>query len=96
MLLQILAKDSDSSLKIDDSEDIKITQLPHAHGNHMHVGSYVITSKDANGLSNNAVWVALSRKGFVRENWKDEIVITAEGLAFSTGLEEKFISASDH
>jgi len=96
VLLQILAKDADSSMRVDDSEDVKITRLPHAHGNHMHVGAYVVASKDASGLSNDAVWVVLARKGFVRENWKDEIVITAEGLAFSTGLEEKFISTSDH
>jgi len=83
-------------MKLDDTDDVKITRLPHAHGNHMHVGSYTVTSKDASGLFNEAVWIALVRKGLVRESWKDEMVITAEGLAFSTGLEEKFMSASDH
>jgi len=96
VLLQVLASDPDSSMKLDDTDDVKITRLPHAHGNHMHVGSYTVTSKDASGLFNEAVWIALVRKGLVRENWKDEMVITAEGLAFSTGLEEKFMSASDH
>ncbi|MEP4192806.1 MAG: hypothetical protein ABJN51_17080 [Sneathiella sp.] len=38
----------------------------------------------------------LARKGLVRENGPEEILITAEGLAFSTGLEDKFVSASDH
>jgi hypothetical protein len=45
---------------------------------------------------NQAVWVALARKGFVREGWQSEIIITAAGLAFSTGLESKFVSTSDH
>ncbi len=95
-LLQILAKDADSSIHLEDSEDIRITRLPHAHGNHMHVGKFVVSSKDASGLSNQSVWAALARKGLVRENWSEEIVITVEGLAFSTGLEDKFVSVSDH
>lgn len=96
VLLQVLAKDPNSSMPIEDSEDIRITALPHAHGNHMHVGEFVVASKDATGLGNPSVWKALSRKGFVRENYEEEMVITAEGLAFSTGLEDKFMSVSDH
>ncbi|MBL4905874.1 MAG: hypothetical protein JKX94_00345 [Sneathiella sp.] len=96
ILLQKLAVHAESSLKIEGSEDVQITRLPHAHGNHMHVGDYVVASKDASGLSNKSVWIALSRKGLVRENWEEEIVITAEGLAFSTGLEDKFMNVSDH
>jgi hypothetical protein len=96
VLLQILAKDADSSAPIADSEDIRITRLPHGHGNHMHVGEFVVSTKDASGLENPAVWVALARKGFVREGWPSEIVVTAAGLAFSTGLESKFVSMSDH
>jgi hypothetical protein len=96
MLLQILARDKDSGAPTKDSGDVRITRLPHAHGNHMHVGEYVVSSRDASGLSNPSVWTALSRKGLVRENWEEEIVLTAEGLAYSTGLESKFLSASDH
>ncbi len=96
ILLQKLAVHPDSSSSIEGSEDIQITRLPHAHGNHMHVGDYVVAAKDASGLSNKSVWIALARKGFLRENWEEEIVITAEGLAFSTGLEDKFMSVSDH
>lgn len=96
VLLQVLAKDPDSSEAISNSEDVRITQLPHGHGNHMHVGQFVIASKDASGLSNPSVWTALARKGLVRETYPQEIVITAEGLAFSTGLEDKFMSVSDH
>lgn len=96
VILQILAKDSESSTDVAESKDRKITRLPHAHGNHMHVGEFVVSSKDASGLTNKSVWVALARKGMVRENWQDEIILTEEGLAFSTGLEHKFISPSDH
>lgn len=96
VLLKILAKDQGSSQPVEGSDDIRITRMPHAHGNHMHVGEFVIASKDATGLTNPAVWAALARKGFVRETYPEEIVITTEGLAFSTGLEEKFMSVSDH
>ena len=96
VLLQILARDSDSSSPAEGNGDIRINRLPHAHGNHMHVGEYIVSSRDASGLNNKSVWTALSRKGLIRENWEEEIVLTAEGLAFSTGLEKKFLSASDH
>lgn len=96
ILLQKLATDPDSSSPVEDSEDIKITRMPHAHGSHMHVAEFVVSSKDASGLNNKSVWVALARKGMVRENWQDEIIVTAQGLAFSTGLEDKFMSVSDH
>lgn len=96
VLLQLLAKDSQSSSAVEGSDDTRITQLPHAHGNHMHVGGFVLSAKDASGLNNPAVWVALARKGFVRDSWQEEIVLTPEGLAFSTGLEDKFLTASDH
>ncbi|WP_025898274.1 hypothetical protein [Sneathiella glossodoripedis] len=95
-LLQVLAKDPDSSMPVPDSDDIRITKMPHAHGNHMHVGEFVVHSKDASGLENPSVWVALARKGLVRDTYPQEIIITAIGLAHSTGLEDKFMSVSDH
>lgn len=96
ILLQKLAIHPDSSQTLEGSEDVKITRLPHAHGNHMHVGDFVVSSKDASGLDNKSVWVALARKGLIRESWEEEIVVTTQGLAFSTGLEDKFMSVSDH
>lgn len=96
ILLQILARDPDSATPAGDNGDIRITRLPHAHGNHMHVGEFVIATRDATGLDNKSVWTALNRKGLIRDNWEEEIILTAEGLAFSTGLEKKFLTASDH
>ena len=95
-LLQILAREDDSSAPVEGTEDIRITRLPHAHGNHMHVGEFVVTSKDASGFTNKSVWTALARKGLVRDSWEQEIVLTPEGLAYSTGLENKITATSDH
>ena len=96
MLLQLLARDPDSSSPVGDSGEGRITRLPHAHGNHMHVGQYVVASRDASGLANKSVWTALSRKGLVRDNFEEEIILTPDGLNFSTGLEKNFAAASDH
>ncbi len=96
VLLQILARDTESSVPVEGTKDVRITRLPHAHGNHMHVGVFVVSSKDASGLTNKSVWTALARKGLVRDSWEQEILITPEGLAFSTGLESKFVEMSDH
>ena len=96
VLLQMLARDPDSSMPVPESDDIRITRLPHAHGNHMHVGDHVVAAKDASGLYNKSVWAALCRKGLVGENWEEEIILTAAGLTFSTGLEKNFLAASDH
>ncbi|WP_373086159.1 hypothetical protein [Sneathiella sp.] len=96
MLLQLLARDPDSSTAVPDSEDIRITRLPHGHGNHMHVGDFVVSTKDANGLSNKSVWTALARKGLVRENWDTDIILTPAGVAFTTGLDGRFLATSDH
>ncbi|MCR9213131.1 MAG: hypothetical protein NXI13_05395 [Proteobacteria bacterium] len=96
VLLQILARDEESSAPVEGTENVRITRLPHAHGNHMHVGEFVVSSKDASGLTNKSVWIALARKGLVQEGWEQEIQITPEGLAFSTGLESKFVEMSDH
>lgn len=41
----------------------------HAHGNHFHMGDAVVSTADANGLSNPAVWVALERKGLIKSRF---------------------------
>ncbi len=96
VLLQVMAKDDRMSAPGSIEGSRLIVSLPHAHGNHMHVGQFVVASKDATGLQNLSVWKALMRKGFVGENWPSEMLITQEGLEFSTGLEDKFMSVSDH
>lgn len=95
-ILQQLAKHSDSSTSIEDSMDIRITHLPHAHGSHVHVGDFVVSAKDVSGLDNPSVWMALVRKGIVRDGWETDIVLTEAGIGHITGLEDKFMSHSDH
>lgn len=95
-LTQVLAKEPALATKDDATGAITISQLPHAHGNHVHIGPFVVSSKDASGFSNPAVWVALKRKGLVLDSPMGGVTISAEGFDYDTGLSDKFISESDH
>ncbi|WP_207457902.1 hypothetical protein [Azospirillum sp. SYSU D00513] len=72
-----------------------VTSLPHAHGNHFHLGRYVVSAADATGLHNQAVWVALERKGMLRSQ-TNSVEVTAAGMAYDTGLKDKILHGSDH
>ncbi len=72
-----------------------ITGLPHAHGNHFHLGHAVVSAKDATGLHNDAVWTILERKGVVKRE-PGQAVLTAVGAGYDTGLREEILHHSDH
>lgn len=80
---------------VDETGAFAVTELPHAHGNHFHLGHAVVSSRDATGLSNDSVWVILERKGMLRRE-PGRAVITAEGMAYETGLREEILFHSDH
>jgi hypothetical protein len=74
-----------------------LSQIPQPHGNHFHIGGKVVAAADATGLRNQAVWVALERKGLVRTAaFPHAIVLTPAGLAYETGLAGKIFHGSDH
>ena len=95
-LVQVICDDPTMARKDDDSGEALITRMPHAHGDHMHVGQFVVSSKESSGLQNPLVWNALDRKGLVRRGDAAEIVITALGLSYDTGLSDRFLAPSDH
>jgi hypothetical protein len=95
-LVQVLASDERTSERDAETGEVTIHHLPHAHGNHVHIGSFTVSAKDASGLSNPAVWTALARKGLARTGLGAGIVLTPMGLAYETGLSEQFVSESDH
>nr|WP_319516546.1 hypothetical protein [uncultured Cohaesibacter sp.] len=95
VLTQILARSQpDEAWNTDGT--ITILRLPHAHGDHLHVGEYVVNSADATGFNNRGVWAALARKGLVNGKDVPPIVLTREGLDYDTGLDHHFIAKSDH
>ena len=94
-LLQELAQLPDYSRPGEDQETVVLTRLPHPHGDHFHLGEAVVASRDATGLRNPSVWAALERKGLVHST-PPTVVLTAQGLAYATGLREKILHLTDH
>ena len=95
-LFQELAKIDGYAKPADEPGHIMITGMPHAHGNHFHLGNYVLSSKDASGLSNENVWVALARKGLVKSFWPMGCQITPEGLSYETGMRNEILHEAHH
>jgi hypothetical protein len=96
LLLQELAKDERFSKTDEDTGEVAIHHLPHAHGDHMHIGRFSVSGRFASGLSNEAVWVALARKGLAQSYYPHFILLTKNGLAFDTGLAGEILEESDH
>ncbi len=94
-LAQVLANDPNSGRRDDGSGEVTLTNLPRPHGDHVHVGEFVVSARDASGFANPAVWVALARKGLTRTEAMG-VVLTVEGLNYETGLGDRFVKPSDH
>lgn len=95
VLFQELARHPETSQETDAGEKV-LTSLPHPHGNHFHVGSKVVLTKDASGLSNQAAWVALERKGLIRGSFPFAVTVTKDGLDYDTGIAGQILHGSDH
>ena len=78
------------------SGDVVITQFPHAHGDHFHLGDATVAVRDATGLENENVWNALHRKGMIRAEWPHAIALTPEGLSYDTGMADEILSHGGH
>ena len=95
-LAHVLAGDENSATKNPETGEVTISQIPHAHGDHVHVGAFVVSGRDASGLSNPAVWTALGRKGLTRMDEMGRVVLTTSGLDYDTGFADQFMKPSDH
>jgi len=96
-LAQVMARDPGMARPDETTGEVALLQLPHGHGDHLHVGEFTVSARDASGLSNPAVWTALARKGLSHSNNPGAVVtITAAGMAYDTGLGHHFMAPSDH
>ncbi|MCM8734303.1 hypothetical protein M5E06_08845 [Azospirillum sp. A1-3] len=93
-LLQEIARLENAPAE-DEEGGFQITSLPHAHGNHFHLGHAVVAAKDATGLQNDAVWTILERKGIVKRT-PGAAILTATGVEYDTGLRDQILHHSDH
>jgi hypothetical protein len=95
VLFQELGRHPDTATALENGE-VLLTTLPHPHGNHFHVGSKVVMSKDATGLANPSVWAALERKGLIRGTFPTMVRLTADGVVYDTGVAHTILHGSDH
>jgi hypothetical protein len=87
-LLQELARLPGFSEPADAAGERAIVGLPLPHGDHFHLGSAVVASRDATGLRNPAVWAVLERKGLVRSRAEGGTALTPLGLDYPTGMRD--------
>jgi hypothetical protein len=95
VLLQELAQLSEYSQASEEAGNI-IVRPPQPHGDHFHLGTAVVASRDASGLRNPAVWIALERKGLIRSAYPDRAILTPLGLDYHTGLRETILHRAGH
>jgi len=95
-LFQLLAGSPETGTLNEKTGEVTIFGLPSAHGDHLHIGQYVIPGSDASGFANEAVWRALARKGLIIISaFPLQLTLTRQGLDFDTGLMDQF-EHSDH
>ena len=95
VLFQELARHPESCTTTESGEKV-LTTLPRPHGDHFHVGRKVMMSRDATGLGNQAVWVALERKGLIRASFPYAVTLTVDGASYDTGIAGQVLHGSDH
>ena len=95
-LMQALARLEGHGSPANEPGHILVSGLPHAHGDHFHVGDAVVSGRDATGLANEAVWTALERKGLLRSMFPLAAALTPAGLAYDTGLRDTILHRAHH
>ena len=89
-LFQRLASNPESSTENVETGEVSVSYLPEPHGDHVHVGDIVVSSNEASGFANEAVWRALERKGLITSHFPLRVILTVEGLNYDTGLQNYF------
>jgi hypothetical protein len=95
-LLQELARIAGRPVPEEEAGGVAITELPHAHGDHFHLGEAVVAARDATGLRNPSVWAALERKGLIRPKLPEAVILTVLGQEYDTGLREVMLHRASH
>jgi len=96
VILQQMARSPHHAQPGDEAGSVHVGNFPAAHGDHFHVGDAVVLARDASGLRNANVFAILERKGLLRSMHPMGAVLTAEGLAYETGLADDVLHRSDH
>lgn len=95
-LLQFVSK-VEPGLVDEATGEMMLDRLPHAHGDHFHVGNHVVSGRDASGLGNRSVWLALERKGLIRSlEFPHALALTKVGQSYDTGIGGSILHSHDH
>ncbi len=94
-ILQRLARSPHHATAPDEAGAVRVERFPSTHHDHLHVGDAVVSGRDATGLNNPAVFVALERRGLARLV-EGAALVTAAGMAYDTGLEASLFHAASH
>ena len=95
VLLQTLAELPRYATQGPEEGETVIASIPPAHGDHFHLGPWIVLARDATGLGNSSVRAALIRRGLVRDA-AGRTVLTAAGKDYETGMSEAILHGSDH
>ncbi|MGE5768183.1 MAG: hypothetical protein ACM35H_13420 [Bacteroidota bacterium] len=95
-ILQQMARSPQHAQSGDEEGSVMVGNFPHAHGDHFHVGDAVVLARDASGLRNANVFAILERKGLLRSLHPMGAVLTAQGIAYDTGLADRVLHRADH
>jgi len=95
-ILQALARIPGAARAGPGPGEATIERFPPAHGDHFHLGDAMVAGRDATGLHNEAVWNALTRKGLARAEWPHAVTLTADGMAYDTGLAGTILHRAAH
>lgn len=83
-LLQLAAREPDFGEVLAETGEARLLRLPHAHGDHFHIGERLVAGRDATGLDNRSVFIALERKKLIRADQTLGLVLTKDGLDYDT------------
>jgi len=78
------------------ADGLVIKHLPSPHGDHFHIGSYVLSGRDLSGLGNPSVWIILERKGLIKSYYPEYAILTPAGQAYDTSEVKKSWHHSHH
>jgi hypothetical protein len=95
-ILQALAEEPAFADPPDGEGTVRIRALPHAHGDHFHIGGRVVLARDATGLANPNVYNVLARKGLILAGPAGEPVLTAAGRTYATGVAAAVLHTTGH
>ena len=91
-LFQALSQMEGIATPGEEPGDVVIGHMPRPHGDHFHLGHYVVRAQDASGLANQSVWTVLERKQLIKSpRFPMACILTAAGVAYETGLKDQIL-----